>query len=90
MHSHRAATVERLQMIVGRRAVWPDEREDVLTAARALGAHPGNRNEDYPLADLGRALYISAVNNGMVSLSREQLRLLNEAISRLGSSAGPA
>jgi hypothetical protein len=77
----RRATVERLQMIVDCRAAWLDERGDVF-AARVLGAHPGYRNEDHWLANLDHAQYRSAVNNGMVTLSREHCRLLTEAISR--------
>ncbi len=75
--------MDRLRLIVARKAVWPDERDDVLMAAQALGVDPADSDVDHPLADLYRVLHLSAVSNGMLYLSREHCRLLLEATNRL-------
>jgi hypothetical protein len=48
-----------------------------------LGVDPDDPQVDHPLADLYRALHLSAAGNGMIYLSIRHGELLNVAIRRL-------
>ncbi len=45
--------------------------------------NPADPDVDHPLADLYRALYLSADSNGILYLSREDRHLLNEAAIKI-------
>jgi hypothetical protein len=80
---YRAAVVDRLRLIIARRAVWPDERGDVLAAARALGVDPADPEVGHPLAGVYRALRQAAAGHGVLYLNHEHCQLLNDAIAEL-------
>ena len=79
-----AATIDWLRLIIRRECAWLDERDNILTAAKALGIDPAHPDVNHPLADLYRALHLSVANNGVIYLSREHCRLLPKTIHRLG------
>ena len=77
------ATIDRLTKIINRKCLWPDEREDVLVACKAIGIDPYDPEVDHHLADLYRALHINE-NNEMIYLSPQHTVFLNIAIEILG------
>lgn len=72
---------DRLINYINKRCIYGRDRDDVLRAATALGLEV---NADHPLADLYRALHLSA-DDQMLYLSVEHCAWLKTAIERLTS-----
>lgn len=72
---------DRLTNYIDKRCIYGRDRTDVLRAATALGLE---LDADRPLADLYRALHLSA-DDQMLYLSVEHCEWLKNAMQRLAS-----
>jgi hypothetical protein len=79
----RAATADRLQLMLERGCAFADERNDIALALQMLALDPADPGTNHPLIDLYIGLLFKATSNGMLSISHEQKRWLREAYYRL-------
>jgi hypothetical protein len=79
----RAATAERLLLMLGRGYACADERNDIALALEALALDPTNPGADHPLIDLYIGLLLKVGSNGTLGINRAHKYWLREAYHRL-------